>query len=226
MSVYGGPDIVTDGLVLHLDAANRKSYPLTGSTWYDLSGNGNNATRYNATYSNNYFTFDGTDDFFVVPNNASVTLNGSYLTLSAWVNVNNFVTGAFGTFLHKDLGYTIAFYDNKKITYADRSNWSYSNFGFYGNFVENTWYHIAAVKNGTNVTIYSNAEIVISKTFGSAINDIAARNLFIGAYGLDGINTGTNDFDGKISNAQIYNKALTANEVQQNYNALKGRFGL
>ena len=219
-----GPRIVTDGLVLHLDAANRKSYPLSGDTWYDLSGNGNNATRYNdATHSNNYFTFDGTDDFFVVPNNASVTLNGSYLTLSAWVNVNSF--GTSEAFLHKDLAYTIAFYGDKKITYADKSNWSYSNFGFHGNFVENTWYHITAVKNGTNVTIYSNAGIVISKTFGSAMTDTNARNLFIGAYGLDGTNTG-NDFDGKISNAQIYNKALTANEVLQNYNALKGRFGL
>ncbi len=86
MSVYGGPDIVTNGLVLHLDAANSKSYLGSGTTWNDLSGNGNNATLTNGpSFSNSNrgsIVFDGTNDYaelnktgiqIGIPNNSSMT---------------------------------------------------------------------------------------------------------------------------------------------------------
>ena len=67
MSIRGGPDIIEDGLVLHLDAADRNSYPLSGDTWYDLSGNDNHVTLYNSpTYSSlngGTLSFDGTNDY-------------------------------------------------------------------------------------------------------------------------------------------------------------------
>ena len=67
MSISGGPDIVENGLVLHLDAADTNSYPGSGTLWTDLSGNGNNGTLTNGpAYSSNnkgYFSFDGTDDY-------------------------------------------------------------------------------------------------------------------------------------------------------------------
>ena len=76
MSVFGGPDIVTDGLVLHLDAANRKSYPLSGSTIYDLSGNGDNGTFGASTAAPTFsgdnggcLSFDGSDDYISVSAN-------------------------------------------------------------------------------------------------------------------------------------------------------------
>ena len=149
--------------------------------------------------------------------------NGNYLTLMAWVNISSF--GISEAFIHKDRHYTIAFYNNKQITYADSTNWSYANFGYHGSFTENVWYHIVAVKNSSNVKIYANNSIVVSKTFGSAtLNDTYNYNLSIGGY--TSVNTLSQAFHGKIANVKIYNRALSANEVEQNYNATKGRFGL
>src|SRR6056300_501137 len=92
MSVFGGPDIVTDGLVLHLDAANRKSYPLSGSTIYDLSGNGNNGTFGASTAAPTFsgdnggcLSFDGSNDYI---NINSLTLTGN-ITVTAWIFMNS-----------------------------------------------------------------------------------------------------------------------------------------
>ena len=71
MSVYGGPEIISDGLVLCLDAANRKSYPGSGTTLFDVSENGRSATLINGTDpSNNLLTFDGTNDYASISSNA------------------------------------------------------------------------------------------------------------------------------------------------------------
>ena len=71
MSIAAGPSIVTSGLVLDLDAANPRSYPGSGSVWYDVSGNGNNASLYNITYSSGYLIFNGTTGYGLVSNNVS-----------------------------------------------------------------------------------------------------------------------------------------------------------
>jgi hypothetical protein len=81
MAVYAGPDIVENGLVLHLDAANPRSYPGTGTGWFDLSGLGNNGTLINGvsynTSNNGIFTFDNTDDYVSLPNDLGYTTSFS-----------------------------------------------------------------------------------------------------------------------------------------------------
>ena len=224
MSNQYGPRIVTDGLVLHLDAANRKSYPGTGTAWNDLSGNGNNGTLTNSpTFSSangGGFTFDGTNDYCLIQNDNSVNISGGEITLEAFVKVNNF--GNSEAFIHKEQQYTLAFHPKTGgggITYADSSMWSYANFGFHGLFLTNTYYHIVATKINNVVTIYSNGSIIVSKSFGGSIST-KTNDLYIGSY------VTSYPFNGSIYTAKIYNKALSANEVEQNYNALKGRFGL
>ena len=227
MSNNYGPKIVTDGLVLCLDAADQNSYSGSGNTWYDLSGNGNNGTFGPGTAAPTFssgnggsLVFDGGNDYCLIQNSDSVNISGSEITLEAFINVNNF--GGGEAWIHKDLHYTIAFYPTTGggyITYADSSNWSYTNFGFHGLFLTNTYYHIVATKVNNLVTIYSNGSVVVSKSFGGTIST-TSNNLYIGSF------VTTYYFNGSIYTARLYNKALSANEVQQNYNATKGRFGL
>ena len=85
MSVFGGPDIVTDGLVLHLDAANRKSYPGSGSTWYDLSGNNRNGTiNGSPVFSNGYFDITSDTTYISVSNNGLVPRSNDF-TYCCWI---------------------------------------------------------------------------------------------------------------------------------------------
>ena len=75
MGVYAGPDIVENGLVLCLDAANSKSYPGSGTAWTDLSATGRNGTIFQASFSDNSLTFDGTDDKVNLSSGFSITNN-------------------------------------------------------------------------------------------------------------------------------------------------------
>lgn len=218
------PMITTDGLVLCLDAANPRSYPGSGTSWLDLSGQGNNGTLINSpTFSSangGGFTFDGTNDYCLIQNDNSINISGGEITLEAFIKVNNF--GNAEAWIHKQLQYTIAFYPvtgGGYITYADSSNWSYSNFGFHGLFLTNTYYHIVATKINNVVTIYSNGSVIISKSFGGSIST-SSNNLYIGSYVTSYL------FNGSIYTAKIYNKALSANEVRRNYLATKSRFNL
>ena len=224
MSYNTGPKIVTDGLVLCLDAADTNSYPRTGTVWYDQSGNGSNGTLTNGpTFSSangGGIVFDGSNDYCLIQNSDSVNISGGEITLEAFIKVNNF--GSAEAWIHKNLQYTIAFYPTTGggyITYADSSNWSYSSFGFHGLFLTNTYYHIVATKINNVVTIYSNGSIIVSKSFGSSIST-SSNNLYIGSFATSYY------FNGSIYTTRLYNKALSADEVRRNYNATKGRFGL
>ena len=92
MAVAGGPNIVEDGLVLALDAANKKSYPGSGTVWSDLSGNSNDGTLTNGpTFSSNnsgIFSFDGANDIVVGPATVN-SLSSTTMTISIWTNPNS-----------------------------------------------------------------------------------------------------------------------------------------
>jgi len=88
MAVHGGPDIVTDGLVLSLDATDKNSYPGSGATWSDLSGNGNDGTITNATFSTvggGSINFDGNGDYMIIDDdNANLFANDTDFTIEIW----------------------------------------------------------------------------------------------------------------------------------------------
>jgi len=218
IAYYGG--IVLNGLVLNVDAAKADSYPKTGTTWRDVSRSGsNNGTLVNGPVfdSNNKgsIAFDGTND--IVNFGPFSLLTGSNFSLSFWVKLS--VNNITHVPIAKDSHFSIAFFSNQ-ISYADGSNWNYSAFGNHSNFSVDTWYNIVAVRNGTNVTLYSNSASIASLTFGGSVTG-NANNFYLGAYAGN-----SNFFKGNISSMLIYNKSLTSTEVTQNYNALKGRFGL
>jgi hypothetical protein len=227
MGFYRGPRLVTDGLVLCLDAANTKSYPGTGTTCTDLSGNSNNGTLVNGVgYSTNnkgIFVFDGVDDYISI---ASTIVMGNSNTVSAFIKLS---TSNTSTVIYCPLANMIdnwlGISNNRLLLYATETA-DINNFSLLGTTILDTtntkWYYVTSTISNNVATIYVNGiqENTITKEFTigswSSGGDIGRRGGF----------SQTQYFNGMISNLQIYNRALTSNEILQNYNATKSRYGL
>jgi len=225
MTIGYGPSIVTSGLVLALDAADRNSYPGSGTTWTDLSGNGNTGTLTNGpTYSSSNsgsIVFDGTNDY-VVTGNSGITGNQSW-SLSIWVSVNVSENGAgrqgwiiWDGAANQNTNQLISIGVNGgKVEVAHWGNdtvFSNSpiNFGSFQN--------ITVTFNGSQELIYINSVNTDSKSTSLSVTDGAWY--FASAEGVNGF------LNCNIASAQIYNRALTATEIQQNFNATRSRFGI
>jgi hypothetical protein len=230
-TVGGGVNIATNGLVLYLDAANTKSYISGSTTWLDVSRSGNNGTLVNGpTFSSRNgggIVLDGTNDYISLGNTLNYTSEN--FTFSIWVFINSLSTNSAGQG-------PILFYKG-----AFNVNGYYTQIGQNGNiiFVTNNLgvsqvssinantistgniYNISFTRNGTSARIYVNG-IDVTTTIGTHSNPTTSSSTFtIGSYNLTQI----------VSNATIfnflnYNRALTATEVLQNYNATRTRFGL
>ena len=219
MALFHSPSIVTNGLVLCLDAGNRKSYPGTGTTWTDLSGAGNAATILNQGADNagtiysstngGYITFDGGDD------RATSTLPAltSYTT-SAWVRLRNFSGGERQLFQTAN-GIGLSVLSNRFMFYNGNVNSTIQT------VVSNSWYNW--VMTTTNTPSNSTKMFINNVADGNWANygAITAGNIAL----ADTVNIGR-VLSCDIAIFSIYNRALTATEIAQNYNALKGRYGL
>ena len=226
MSYNTGPKIVTDGLVLCLDAADRNSYPGSGTYWGDLSGNSNGCTLTNGpTFSSNkngLIDLDGTNDYFVGTNNSSLQFTGDF-TIAAFVkpdNAGNSSQGIFEKMITYYNGYGITKQGNQfKFWTASNNSFTYAATSTY-TFSGNDWYYVLGKRiSGTNY-LYVNAEYKVSAS--SPFSD-SGEAYVIGRYYS---NLNSYYFDGSIACVQAYNRALSDSEITQNYNATKGRFGL
>ncbi len=232
MGTSYSPKIVTDGLVGYWDPADKNSYPGSGTTLSDLSGYGNHGTISGATFdSNGYFVFDGSNDSVDCGDDTSLDIT-STITLSVWVNMD--VAGDDETdiqFLGRDgtdspqaRNYEImAWANDGKIYYQ---NWT-SNTNNYvawnsGVWQANTWYCFTATYDGSNDRIYTNGVLDCTPHAhtGAIDNDDISFTI--------GYRKGQNHryMDGKIGPAFVYNRALTATEIQQNFEAHRHRFGV
>jgi hypothetical protein len=214
MALFHSPSIVTNGLVLCLDAGNRKSYPTTGTTWTDLSGNGNTGTLINMDGTNfnsangGFLTFDGTDERVNTLNVSSLT----NMTIEMWI----YDTRSSGnrdilTYNESSASYTF----NGTTFRTDRNGSAGRSFAGVGNPPLNTWYRFCYVKNGD---LYINE----TRYTGSGTDTLPSGIISLGNSRTD-IN---NRLNGRISNAKIYNRALTSTEIAQNFNATRSRFGI
>jgi hypothetical protein len=208
---------ITNGLLLYWDAGNLDSYPGTGTTIYDLSGNGNNGTLVNGVGYNQtnggVLTFDGVDDYVI-----SSTPN-----LSA---TNNTVMGAArytGTSPH---GRMINAVNNNWLL----GHWTNSTENYYA---EGTVYGISAGPNDTNWRIYTGTGDISGDSWGFYVNNSLIAQNNAGVQGPNGISIGAQTYisftepsTGQFSFVLVYNRVLTATEMTQNYNYFKGRFGL
>jgi len=235
--MYYGPRIVSNGLVLCLDAANKRSYPGTGTTWTDLSGNSNNGTLTNGpTFSagnQGSIVFDGADDQIDCGNNSSLNISTN-LTLGIWVKFNslssdpNLISKQWCS--GNQFSYSWAVLSDGRIYYGFDSDGQCSSItGEYTstNIVCTTgiWYCLNIVHTSTSINLYSNG-ISIPGTLAGSYGTIYTSTVPVrlGVYrNLSG--AFASYLSGNISNVQIYNRALSATEVLQNYNATKSRFG-
>ena len=236
MAINRGPNIIRDGLVLCMDAADKNSYPGSGTTWFDLSGNNNNGTLINGpTFSGGNggsIVLDGVNDY--VNLGTPSLLNGVQvpLTICMWAKANSFIGynvlwaadkvltgGGLYSLLRVDLG--VLRY------YTTNSGGGYQSNGS-PNLLPSTnvWNFYAVTVSGTlaspTVTLYLNNS---SQSY-SYSQLSSSPNLTVNFRIGTSERTNGEHWNGNISNALWYNKALTAQEILQNYNALKSRFGL
>ena len=232
MATNYNPRIVTDGLVLCLDAGNSKSYPGSGTTWTDLSGNGNSGTLVNGVGYNidggGSIVFDGVDDEITIPYTPNLAFTDAIMSCESWVYVDS-LSSAFSIINKRGNRFT----QNSNRPYVfevntdGRVRWILDDATTVcdtatGLMQTDQWYHLVATHDGTNSKIYINGVENVSVSSGtSSINDTGDIPVRIGWRYQ---NSTINYSDGKISITRVYNKALTAQEIQQNYNATKSRF--
>lgn len=228
MGAFGGPNIVEDGLVFSADAGNKQCY-ISGSASPDIiidsikgaQGTVDNTITYNPA-NGGYWVFDGSDSDIALGAQTAGQWSSDPCTFEFWARYNT----------------------NNKLLYMDRTSWNgtegveffvYSNNKFYARASGNgstapaaissalssgVWYQLVGVFNGTDGKAYVNGVEDGTETI-IPVND-STGNSYIGVYG-DG---STSEWDGDIAIVRIYHKALTAEEVQQNYISTKDRFGL
>ena len=227
MGISGGPDIVQDGLVLALDAADRNSYPGSGTTWRDLSGNVNNGTLTNGptfnTGSAGSIVFDGVDDY-VSSFTSSISPVGTTRTILCFIYLTTTSrTGICGTrsLSGGGFGFTINRTTAGNLTYYHTGG---SLIEIAASLTNNVWAQVGIVYNATAATaaLYKNGNQIGSTSTGFSAEGATSYN---GVIGDENQSVGT-PFKGNIALVQTYNRALSSTEILQNYNATKTRFGL
>ena len=245
MAFSYSPKVITDGLVLYLDAANPNSYVSGSTTWRDISRGGSNGTLINGPTFNSvncgYITCDGTNDYIEVADNNSLDFGAGNFTVEYWFRKLS-TTTSFDNIWGPNKWNTGGQPGTNEWS-LPIGNGTVGNGDNYGFSVEvgttsyvtgpslevlslNQWYQLIAIRNGGLLQTYLNGVLKqninpAGFTSSSVINNVPSRNLRIN-------NSAANSLFTNADNAilRIYNKALSPTEVLQNYNATKSRFGL
>jgi hypothetical protein len=240
------PSIVTSGLLLNLDAGNPSSYPGTGTSWFDISGNNNNATL--TSYGSgvpSYSSLGGgaisfTRNAFNVGNSAIFQGGSSFanltteVALSLWfyTGTNTLMVLAGKGYQFSDVPYEIQSYQinlnggtiNARITAGGSTN----NTDLSGpSFSLNTWTNVTLTYNGSNIIIYINGTLANSTSKSGLMTGIYSLPFVIGSQTTNIPGTTLSEFyNGYIGQVLLYNIALSQPQVLQNFNVTKARFGL
>jgi hypothetical protein len=245
MGLGHSPSIVSDGLIIYLDAANVRSYAGSGTFWYDLSGTTNTAYLINGSSFSGFggssvISCDGTNDYIEVIDNSSLDFGTNNFTIEYWAkkteatisfdNIwgpNKWNSGGSPSTNEWTLsigngssgsGDQIGFYIESGSTAYGMDNSSYT--------LLNNWKQYVGIRSGASLLLYLNGVAIGTSspsgmTSSTSVNNVSGRNLRIN-------NSALNQYYTKADNAilRIYNRALSATEILQNYNAVKSRYGL
>ena len=220
MGIDIGPIETTDLLVLHLDAANTRSYPGSGNTVYDLSGSGNTSALTNGpTYlSSNLgaFVLDGSNDYILVNSQANILSKTAY-TKIAYIYISNFSTA--NNIISGGFSGQHAFWMSSTDKLHAGHNGAWNTVVGATSLSLNTWYFAAVTySNSTGWKLYLNGRE--DGTSADTTTFTGNQEISIGSYST------SNNFTGRIASVQVYNRVLSASEIVQNYNATKRRYGL
>lgn len=225
MSYNFSPKIITNGLVLYLDAANPKSYPGNSTTWTDLSRSGNNGTLTNGptfnSSNNGSIVFDGVDDLVNITNiqfgtnpfsiclwfriNQNQTTNSSLIGVAATATANN---------------WQLSFINSTQLVFFYKGAGDGNSFNLNTTFSLGIWYNVCITKDSNN-----DIKSYVNGIQTATVNYVANYNFNeIIRLGLN--RSETTYYNGNIAHVQIYNQSLTSSGILQNYNATKGRYGL
>ena len=221
MATFYSPRMITNGLVFFVDAANTRSYPGSGTSWYDLSGNGNTGTLTNGpTFSSTnggMIVYDGSNDYIDTGKTASnLGIYDANYTFYCWVYPTDLTSDRtmFGTDQTSTrMGLHLVFRSGAIYQGHYASDFSA------GSVSTNTWYNIAYTytQSSGTATIYKNG---VSQGSGTISSFIGTTNILLGRW------AGGYTFSGNGAVYGIYNRALTATEISQNFNAIRTRFGI
>jgi hypothetical protein len=234
MGLAHSPGVVSDGLVLALDAGNPKSYPGSGTTWTDLGGNNNNGTLVNGPSYNSSnggsIVFDGTNDGVQLPHNSFWVISPSdKFSFTSWFYAEPTTQNGSMILSHQrcnNPGFQLTVNDTTSLAFRVAGNLSV--FATYSSNVTGRWNYVVSTFNGINgdMKLYLNGDLVATNTNTSGWNNYNAggSDVWLGRRTWCG---GTNEFTGKIASFSYYKgRELLLPEVKQNYNALRGRFGV
>ena len=229
-TIHGGQgSIITQGLVLRLDAANPRSYepPYTSTTWKDISGNGNDVTLTNGpTFNTNdggSVVFDGTNDYARNDTPTLPTGNVS-ITICAWI----YVISGYSSQWQGIAGWGNRSTGQSALLDMNQGRLAFSTWGSLNsqdlisnyNVPLNAWKYVVGSISNRNIKLYADSNNVLNSSLTSTPS-VTSTNLRLA----------TTDYPGRllnvrISSVQIYNRALSATEVLQNFNATRARFGI
>jgi len=240
--IFGAPPIITNGLVLNLDAANNKSYPGTGTAWRDLSGNNNTGTLTNGPTFNSLnggsIVLDGTNDYIGWTTLPSVKWqNWNSLTIDCVFKLTSYVgntsgrqylfdfrdnggvNGALGCFydgsINTPLGFKL-FYNTVGTSYEETLITTFSL-----NSIIHYQFTFDKTTSTNNIKHYINGVNIFNRSVVINSNTTNNGRVWIGRFSSGGY-----QWNGNIYSFKAYNRTLSSSEIQQNYNALKSRFNL
>ena len=224
---HSGPMVARDGIIGAWDAAGKRSYPGTGTTWYDVAG-GNNSTLVNGgsgltfdSANGGSIVFDGSDDYTTATDfqNISPVSGTNSFAFSMWIYLDTtdpitFMTQRVDSFNRWSWWWNASL----QMCFASWTSGSDTGVAFTHNFTADSWYYVTLVRDGNTILFYVDSVLKYAVSYTHTIPAQAAALNF----GYDQQNYSS--LDGKIALVHAYSKALSAGEVKQNYDATKWRF--
>ena len=228
MGAYGGPDIITDGLIFAIDAGSARSYPGSGTTADSLIGSHVGTLTNGVGFSSangGTFVFDGTDDYISVPYSTQLDPTVG-ITFESWIYAPDLTTVYYQELYRKENAsgrHLFSFQVSGTIlsfgTQTTVSGYNELDASITPSALENKWLHAVASYQSGYKAIYINGDLIDSDTSitGTLVQANAAQ--IIGSIAGSG-----EFFEGNYASFKMYNRGLSATEIEQNYNAQKSRF--
>mgnify|MGYP003337670318 FL=1 len=220
-AVEGGPNVIYDGLVLYLDAANNKSYVSGSTSWLDLTSNQNVGTLTNGptfnTGSGGSIVFDGTNDY--VNCGFSQNVNSNTFTYCFWASPPEIAGTLLGN--SKDAGGSQIYLDLTSISLVKQDSFVMGNFST--STAKPNWNCYCISYLSPNISFYLNGILTSYATYSTTFDFTSSNRLIGGRFSVGSI---YQPYKGKVAIVHLYNRVLSATEILQNYNAVKTRFGL